>query len=306
MESSDELLKLPDEVVRATDEYLEWKKVDAARRPYRFQDLKQVRFDGFGFTIERDSDAVLSPLVLRTSLTNYYATHRTNFNIDCRLKDGSSIRRKYGGHYDDFGLTELDGSLLANPICVNLSIVTAQDNYLVFAQRANRTGGNPGGYAPAVSGTADLEKDQQVGVYDPWAHGLREGSEEVWGVYPAAREDLVYFGLAMRTDNFCPFLFGEVRLDITADRLVEFRQTAKHKDEIAQLVFVRFTVETVTRAIRHLWSLRRLSSTAIFSLYASLIHGYQSKWAEIDAEFARVKPRGKLRLQDLLRTSHYE
>jgi hypothetical protein len=44
----------------------------------------------------------------------------------------------------------------------------------------------------------------------------------------------------------------------------------------------------VIRAIRDLWALKKLSPTAIFSLYASLIHRYHKRWAEIDAEFAKV------------------
>jgi serine/threonine protein kinase len=306
VKSTDQMLELPEEVVNATDDYLLWKEQDAASVPYRFEDLYQVRFDGFGFTKERPSDGVLTPLTLQTSLTNYYATHRTNFSIDTRLPDGKSIRRTYGGHRDDLGRTDLTGSSLANPICVNLSVVTLRDNYLVFAQRGSRTGGNPGGFAPAVSGTADLERDRQVEAYDPWEHGKREGSEEVWGKFPVAREDIVYYGLAMRTDNFCPFLFGEARLDTTVDALKVYRQTAKSRDEIAQLIFVRFTIEHVMWAIRDLWSLKRLSPTAIFSLYASLIYRFDKEQATINEEFRDLKRRGKLVLRDALQTSRYE
>jgi serine/threonine-protein kinase len=166
VQSTSQLLQLPPDVFSVTDEYIRRKKKEAEITPYRFEDNQQVRIDDFGWTSERRADAVLSPLSIKTSLTNYFATHRTHFCIDTRLPDGMSIRRKYGGPHDDF-----DGSQLANPLCVNLSVVTQKDDYLVLAERGRRAAGNPGGrqgeaavYAPAVSGTADLEKDETVGT----------------------------------------------------------------------------------------------------------------------------------------------
>jgi hypothetical protein len=89
-------------------------------------------------------------------------------------------------------------------------------------------------------------------------------------------------------------LFGEARLNLTLQGLREAKKTARHPDEIRQLIFVRFTVSAVVRAIHSLWSLRILAPTAIYSLYASLLYRFPAQRAEIDQRIGEAYPRSLL------------
>ncbi len=137
--------------------------------------------------------------------------------IDQRLRDGQTIRQKYAGEGIDFR-----ESHLANPLAVNLSVVTA-DRHIFIARRGKKTGVNEqGGLVPAVSGTGSPEFDTTPhGTYDPFNTAVRRLPKNDESLSSFTRRDhFLWLELRVRS-NFFPFLFGEARIDILTSKELE-------------------------------------------------------------------------------------
>ncbi|MCY2987882.1 MAG: serine/threonine-protein kinase [Planctomycetota bacterium] len=221
------------------------------------------------------------PLKLRTSVTKYFRTQVTNSALDWRLRDGRTIREKYST--DD--PSDFASSRLSNPLCVNLSLVTV-DNRIYIVRRGQRVGQNPGGWAPAVSGTGNPMFDVEGDRYNPWHTGLREARQEILGeFYSPSVSDITFFGLARVVRNGFPFLFGEVRVTMTGMELES--QVPQDRNETLAVVGRPFTIESVVDWVRELYSEtdeqgRKTSRahTTIFSLLQSLKYAYPSNWTD--------------------------
>jgi hypothetical protein len=165
---------------------------------------------------------------------------------------------------------------LANPICVNLSVVSA-GNYVFYCERGTRVGMNPGGFQPAVSGTGNPDLDVRAGRYDPWETALREATQEFVGAVKVPRASVAFFGFARLHHNRCPFLFGELRLPLTRDAI--FSIQVQDRYETRQRRAVPLEPGPVAEACREMYALRDAKGapsvqahSTIFSLVMSLLY----------------------------------
>ena len=278
---TDERFVVPDEVHEVTEDWLT-QRVRSSREkgiPFENRDQPRIMSAGSGFTDEATEE--LHPLKITVGRTKYFEMQITNACINFFLPDRQTIREKYAGSPDDF--TE---SALANPLAINLSVVTS-DGQIFVAQRGKYVGvnkvldPNDRNRVPAVSGTGHPDVDAgENGVFCPFVAGKREAEEEVFGTVDLALSDIVFFGLARTTGYFFPFLFGEIRTELTAS---EFKsQPSKHVNDVVGRWGRPFTVESVTDWIIELSKLSGLSHTAIFSLYQSLIYEYPDRIGDIN------------------------
>ena len=163
----------------------------------------------------------------------------------------------------------------------NLSIVTA-DRMIFVSQRSLRVAWNPGGYGPAVSGTGSPLLDCDAdGRYNPFRTAQREAFEEATGPLLPDLSWITFFGLARTFKARFPFLFGELRLPITASQLLS--QVPSQSWESRGLIGMLFTIDAVTQWIvqryRDQIGQRGLSAavgTTFFSLLQSLQFGIAS------------------------------
>ena len=186
------------------------------------------------------------PLRLRLGWTEYFHTVATNMNTDARLPDGLTIGQKYQSALDD-----LTGSRLSNPIAVNLSVVT-RDGFIYAAHRSRHVAWNTPtatrpAYQPAVSGDGQAEDVDEAGSYDPFHTAIREAVEEATGLHRPRPEDVTFFGLARTFKMRFPFLFGELRVRLTAAELESQRPTMGWEGKLFGLPF---TVAAVTDWVR--------------------------------------------------------
>jgi hypothetical protein len=176
----------------------------------------------------------------------------------------------------------------------NLSIVTA-DRMIFVSQRSLRVAWNPGGYGPAVSGTGsplfDCDAD---GRYNPIRTAQREAFEEATGPLLPDLSWITFFGLARTFKARFPFLFGELRLPITASQLLS--QVPSQNWESRGLIGMPFTIDAVTQWIvqryRDQIGQRGLSAavgTTFFSLLQSLLYEYPDEWLHVIEALTIVK-----------------
>jgi hypothetical protein len=183
---------------------------------------------------------------------------------------------------------------LANPLATNLSIATA-DRMNFVSQRGLRIAWNPGGYGPTVSGTGSLLLDcESDGRYNPFRTAQREAFEEATGPLLPDLSWITFFGLARTFKARFPFLFGELRLPITASQLLS--QVPSQSWESRGLIGMPFTIDAVTQWIvqryRDQIGQRGLSAavgTIFFSLLQSLLYEYPDEWLRIIAALTFVK-----------------
>lgn len=186
-----DLTSLPKDVQKVYPDYLEKRRAIAKARGATFEQREHVRLDDYEISLRYPDDAPW-PLRLIVSRTDYYMIQATNYSLDELLPGGSTLREKYARDPGD-----LRNSILANPLAVNLSIVTA-DHQVCLAIRGRKTAVTPGGYAPAVSGTGNPELDlDEEGNYSPFLTAVREASEEVLELSNRpSMEEVTFFGLA--------------------------------------------------------------------------------------------------------------
>jgi hypothetical protein len=252
-----------------------------------FEQRNMVRLDNYEIGLSDPGDEPW-PLILHVSLTDYFDMMVTNRSLDTRLPGSGSLLR------DTYALDPVDftGSRLANPLAVNLSIVTKKDSKIYVAKRGSKVATNPNGFGPAVSGTAnplfDLDGSRK---YDPFLTALRESYEEVTQPYRPNRSDITIFGLARTATYYFPFLFGELRLDISEDDLRSF--VPQDIWDTRGLIGIPFTVDHVIAFVEELYQImvqtrdNRIATT-IFSLYESLIYQYPDRRMEIMAMLSKA------------------
>lgn len=201
-----DLSSLPKDVQKVYPAFLEKRRAIAKARGATFEQREHVRLDDYEIKLRFPDDAPW-PLQLIVSRTDYYMIQATNYSLDELLPGGSTLREKYARDPGD-----LRNSILANPLAVNLSIVTS-DGYVCLAIRGRKTAVTPGGYAPAISGTGNPNLDiDEKGIYSPFLTAVREASEEALATKPLL-EEVTFFGLA-RTLKY-QLLFCLARLGYT-------------------------------------------------------------------------------------------
>lgn len=283
--TTDERFIVPDEIHEVTEDWLT-QRVESNRdegTPFENRDQPRIKSVGSGFTDEATED--LHPLKITLGRTKYFETQITNTCINFFLPDRQTIREKYAGSPDDFS-----ESALANPLAINLSVITS-DNHIFVAQRGKRVGVNKvldpkdKNRVPAVSGTGHPDIDAgEDGVFCPFVAAKREAEEEVFGSGDLKLEDIVFFGIARTTGFFFPFLFGEIRTELSSPQFKS--EPSKHINDVIACWGRPFTIESVTDWIIELSQLSGLSHTAIFSLYQSLIYEYPDRIGEINSRLS--------------------
>lgn len=265
---------LPEHVADLAPARLELKRRAAADRGAPFFDGRQMRVIGLSWGTTADAREAPIPLHIATEECTYFQTILTNADHDFALPNAGNrtIRAVYGGS-DPLDFAD---SFLANPLCVNLSVVTA-DNHVFYCERGNRVGMNPGGYQPAVSGTGNPEFDVSGGRYDPFLTARREAEQEFLGSYAVPDDATRFFGFARLHHNLCPFLFGEIRVPLTRDAVFALQVQDRYETKVRRAVPLE--PEPVARVCRALFEERgptggvtvRAHST-IFSLVMSLLY----------------------------------
>jgi serine/threonine protein kinase len=256
----------------------EQKQRAAAERGAPFFDGKQMRVLGVSWGTTDDATEAPLPLRIVTEDCSYFQTMLTNGDHGFALPDGRTVREACAAA-DPY---EFATCLLANPICVNLSVVSA-DNYVFYCERGTRVGMNPGGFQPAVSGTGNPDADVRAGRYDPWQTALREAKQEFVGALDVPRERVTLFGFARLHHNRCPFLFGELRVSLTRDAL--FSIQVQDRYETRQRRAVPLEPGPVAEACREMYALRDAKGapsvqahSTIFSLVMSLLYANPTRF----------------------------
>lgn len=271
---------LPDELAATADDDIRQMEEEARRKGQTLVNNRQVRLNGAscGSAGSRGMGIETKPLRLDVGWTRYYFTKLTNMSTDRVMPDGYSLGQKYAGPVDS-----LVESKLSNPLAVNLAVIT-RDNFVYFSRRGNAVAWNAGGYQPAVSGDGQPEDLSNGGLYDPFRTAVRESMEECTGRFRPEVEDITFFGLARTMKTRFPFLFGELRVNLTSRQLESFTPLTTWEGRRACLPF---TVEDVTDwiAARYRDQIQgRLTGavgTTLFALLQSLHYSYPDRWTEI-------------------------
>jgi hypothetical protein len=202
----------------------------------------------------------------------------TNQERDYVLPDGQSIALKYG-----HDLTDLLGSGLSNPLATNMTVVT-RDMKIYLSTRSKKVAWNAGEFQPAVSGDGQPEDLDEHGSYDPFLTAIRECQEECSGRYRPSVKEVTFFGLARTMGTQFPFLFGEIRLNITS---AELESTPPLNPFEGQRFAIPLTVDDVCDWVRkhhrdHFEGRRGgVIGTTLFSLLQSLQYEYPDQWSEV-------------------------
>jgi transcriptional regulator with XRE-family HTH domain len=270
----------PDEILQNYYELLKLRRAEA--KGAAFEQRGMVRLDDYAIGLSEPYDEPY-PLKLEVSLTDYYTMMVTNRSLNTRLPQSPfTLRDIYAKDPLEFATSEL-----ANPLAVNLSLVTTKDWKIYVARRGNKVATNPGGFGPAVSGTGnpllDLTSPEEP-KYNPFLTAQRESFEEVTGPYKPVFSEITFFGLARTLAFYFPFLFGELRLDMSEKEVRSL--TPQDNWDAFRLISIPFTIGDVTSFIKRNYRYMVENQdfargTTLFSLYQSLIYQYPEKWEDI-------------------------
>ncbi len=271
---------LPPDVQEFANEYLPAREKECRVQGKVFVNNRQVRLRGASWGSPNAAGGLDNrPRRLDLGWTWYFHTAVTNMKTDERLPEGRTIGQAYAAPIDN-----LHECRLSNPIATNMSVVT-KDNQTFYGQRSHKVQTLAGGYQPAISGDGQPEDLDQDGVYDPFHTAFREGTEECFGMLPAeAVNCITFFGLGRWMKTRFPFLFGEIRLNVTSKQLLGIKPTQEWK---GVRLHMPFTVESVTQWVsekyqdmyfgRSSWPV----ASPIFSLLQSLRYEYPDRWLEV-------------------------
>lgn len=235
-----------------------------------------TRLEGYSWGLRSPDDAEW-PLRLKIGRTDYFTQLATNAVAQDRLPSGKTIIELYGGRPEEF-----QSSFLANPLATNLSIVTS-DGFTFVAKRGSKVMLNKGGFAPAVSGTGNPERDMEGGIYSPFVTAKWEASEEALRPLVPDVRSITFFGLARTARYRFPFLFGELRTHLTAAEVGSLAPSWENRGRVA----IPFTVEDVLEWVRGTYSNYVANrgapgdTTAMFSLLQSLQYEYPDRWIDV-------------------------
>jgi hypothetical protein len=282
-----EKLVLPKDMQEAYPTFLEKRRRYALERGAVFEQRDHVRLDDYQISLNGPEDAPW-PLKLIVSITDYYTVQATNYSIDEILPGGFTVRKKYASDPSDF-----KNSVLANPLAVNLSVVTA-DRQIYISVRGKKTAVTPAGFAPAVSGTGNpLTDSDEKGIYSPFLTAQREAAEEIVGYQPDFSE-ITFFGLARTLRYQLPFLFGEVRLTKVSSKELESsfpRDIWETEGFYAQPLEVDAILAFIRDVYREMGEKNIIGSAtyaALFSLLQSLRYEYPDSWNRIVEELSTL------------------
>lgn len=242
------------------------------------EDKEMVRLLDYSWGLDGPGESEW-PLRLVVGRTSYVKQLGTNAAMKDKLPDGRTVAEAYAGPADVFR-----GSVLANALATNLSVVTA-DRMIFVATRGQKVAINPGGYSSAVSGTASPLLDTVDGAFSPFATAIREAREEVFSPLSPRPEEVTFFGLARTSLNRFPLLFGEVRTPLTSAELA----SRARGWENGRLIGIPFTIEAVAEWVKPVYVERvagrghAADNAAMFSLIQSLLHEYPDRWDEVAA-----------------------
>ena len=275
-----DLFKLPDDIGKISKAILDERKVAATKRGAVFENRPMVRLDNYSVGLSDDHTELPIPLKLFTSKTDYFTMQVTNPSLDYYLESGNTIRQMYSTHPKEFA-----NSKLANPIAVNLSLITC-DGYILICRRGHKVGLNPGGWAPAVSGTGNPDADYHQGVFCPFRAAQREATQEILGQqYQLKMEEITFFGLARTLGYHFPFLFGELKIQLTLEELKSMLPTDVYETECIEPIL--FNIKDVSKKVLELYNeldenkSTSRAHTTIFSLIQSLIYGFPKDFLTI-------------------------
>jgi serine/threonine protein kinase len=258
---------LPPLVAEGADARLETKKREAEARKAQYFDGEQMRVLSIDWETTQDEFEQPRPMKIVTEFCSYFQTMLTNSDYDHLLKNGLRVRETYSTP-DPFDFTN---SHMANPLCVNLSVVTA-DGFIFYSERGERVGMNPNGVQPAVSGTGNPTFDVRDGRYDPFSTAIREAKQEFFGEFELAREQINFFGFARLRHNLCPFLFGEIRTTLNSREILGLQ--AQDRNETRRRMAVPFDCHSVADACNSL--LERVGGSrahsTVFSMMMSFLY----------------------------------
>jgi serine/threonine protein kinase len=259
--------ELPTLIEEGAGVRLETKKREAQERKAQFFDGEQMRVLSIDWDTTQDDLEQPLPMKIETEFCSYFQTILTNSDYNHLLKNGRTVRDTYSTP-DPF---DFQNSHLANPLCVNLSVVTA-DGFIFYSERGARVGMNPSGVQPAVSGTGNPKLDVIGNRYDPFSTAIREAKQEFFGELAIRREEITFFGFARLRHNLCPFLFGEIKTPYESREILGLQ--VQDRNETRRRISVKFDCHGVADACHQLLDNMRgtQSHSTAFSLMMSYLY----------------------------------
>jgi hypothetical protein len=128
----------------------------------------------------------------------------------------------------------------------------------------------------------------------------REASEEATEPHVPDLSEITFFGLARTLTYYHPFLFGELRTQLSAQEFLS--QIPSDNWETRALIPIRFAIKPITKWIRdhYIATLEGKTPgfgiyTAIFSLLQSLLYAYPDDWQKVVAELRLGQPKGEFK-----------
>lgn len=304
-------IHLPDDIRQIEHDLInkQRKKRNIEQTKYKvYTDRLKVRLQNWNVDITNQTEAP-KPLHLYVQPTTFFTRAATNASLDQTLPTGRTIREEYASeHIDDF-----QTSKLANILAVNLMVITKDDWQIHYAVRGSRVADHPGGYAPAVSGTANWDDDKiysdasKTIQYNPFHTAKREFHEEISNDITIDYKNIKFYGLARIFHTFDPFLYGTIYIEDTEEiNSTQYRITTKELSDLTltnrdnfdvqslkscSITNIGDTTNEIKKLIRYTKNqtdIAHSTFSTIFGLYMSLLYENPEKKLEINKKLNTV------------------
>jgi 8-oxo-dGTP pyrophosphatase MutT (NUDIX family) len=247
---------------------------------FKFFDDRVARLDNWSFNKNSNDQRLM--LKLYFSETSYYYFGAMNLGLDepvieiadknnrsCDKNSQFTLRELFDEKYFD-----LKGSILPNPLSVNMSVVlissSSKSGYkpnlkpkIILSKRSkSHTLEACGTLSCIIGGTISIgEGDKDAaGNPDPFRTVIREAKEELGLELDDDESDnnnIIFFGLGRNMSNLKPELYGEVLISgVTEKEVVQSWKNAKDREESNDLIFEDLEESRIRSMIKqnNLWS----------------------------------------------------
>jgi 8-oxo-dGTP pyrophosphatase MutT (NUDIX family) len=205
---------------------------------------------------------------------NFSPTERHRLSLEFQLCEyfefmASNQQLRSGGIPPEAYLTDpcdLEGSKLANPLAVLLSVHLVKENKIMLARRGEGLHEYPGTYHVAVAGSMchGRPKRGKPDKSDKWDYRLRKRqiipspvkaayreAEEETGLEKTHISGLYFWGLGRDLTNGKPELLGTIETTLTERQILNVAQTRHDIFDTKELVFEEFTPKALCEHLRN-------------------------------------------------------
>lgn len=242
------------------------------------------RWNGPFYALERHVPIRTVPsehleLLLTFRPSDYYTFLATVMSLDTTLPSGTTIRRKYlnGKEYLTTPIP-----FLAQGFGVSLVGLT-KDRKMILTRRSDNAGARPGELDVSVVEAVHPEKDVSATKAGPdiYKTAIRGAREEI-GI-EIGYNDVHFFGYGVDQEYYQWNMIGMFHISVTAKEALEIRNRGSEgKWEVKDFQVIDAHPRRVFEHIKE----RKLWSTALISIYWTLVHEFGSK--NVDREVEKV------------------